>query len=273
MINRSEIPTSVNLGKNNSVTYGEINRRLSSTEHGQKLARKTRYKIYNLLEIPSEKWVKDLGVDTNNLKHMPLTYGLGRVFIKYSKEGEYSLADQENLLLACGTHDIAEAITEDITFNAKTKIDEEIEIGLLHQMTTDIFSDVPGLKDRLSIVIETIIKDSNSRLGKPFNAIERLGYLRTGLRAFEISPTKKGKQKTGLKWLTTDVLLNQIPPLIEYSKIYPPVSLYLESQKDSISKAFETLPKSVFKYYPKEDRIKRKQMYQSAKETWQNFVS
>lgn len=276
-----EIPSTITLNEGRQFSFDKIFEYFSNTKYGQNLASEIRYKRYNLDtdNVSNKDWQRLLGIDVNNLKHMPLTYGLGRSFLKHL-DIQFSAPDQENFLLACNLHDIAEAVKKDITFGSKTKTDDEEEIKLLHQMSANIFSNFPGLNDRLDYVVDTIIGDHNSELGKPFNAVERLGYLRTGLRAFGVISELKGKQKEGLEWLTTDVLLNQIPTLIEYSKIYRPVDLFLKSQKDLISEAFETLPESVFKYYDgdsekkgdEKESVKKEKQYQNAKQEWQNFV-
>jgi hypothetical protein len=276
-MNRSEIPISVNLGKNNSISFGEINRRFHQSEHGQRLAQKIRYQRYNLddeshKKLSNDEWIKLLGADVDNYKHLPLTHGLAQVFIEYSGN-EYSKDEQENLLLAAIIHDWGEAKTGDVTHDDKNDTREKEEMIALRHMASNIFGDNPALCNRINFVVDSVLKDTSSRLGQAFNVIERLGYLRTGLRSWiEIQYlADDDNHKDGLYWLTNNVLLNQIPTLIEYSEIYPPVKIYLENSQDLITSAFNNLPKSMFDNYAKEEVLKRKTMYASAKHKWQEY--
>ena len=275
MINHSEIPTSVNLGKNNSVTYGEINSRFYLSKHGQNLAEKIRYERYNLkddedIKFSNDEWVTLLGVDVDNFKHLSLTYGLTQVFIKYSGN-EYTQEEQENLLLAAIIHDWGEAKTNDVTHDEKSDSKEKEEMTALRQMASDIFSDNPAICSRINYVVDNILKDPSSKLGQAFNAIERLGYLRTGLRAWQMESVIENKnKKDGIDWLVNNVLLNQIPTLIEYSEIYPPVKIYLENAQDIITNAFEKLPDSMFNNY-KTDLTEKRTKFADAKYKWQEY--
>ncbi|HMI09772.1 MAG TPA: hypothetical protein VK497_05260 [Candidatus Saccharimonadales bacterium] len=65
-----------------------------------------------------------------------------------------------------------------------------------------------------------IVFDHESKLGELLNAIERIGYLRTALRAHEILQigVSDFELAEGLEWLVFDVLSNLV--LISYIVLY-----------------------------------------------------
>ena len=212
-----EIPVGVNIG-DEVVRFGQIHRAFAVTEHGQKLARSTRYDRYKPDGITNEKWERVLGVDVNNLKHLQLTYGLTRRFIEYtanpsrlwqkavSAQAQFTPEEQEDLLLAATVHDWAEAVVGDKMFDLKTRAEEDEELAVLQTMVQNLYrrEEAQVIILRIDNVINTVIKDRNTKLGRAFNAIERVGYLRTALRAWQKSREADEELRTGLQWLTNN---------------------------------------------------------------------
>lgn len=273
MLSPIEIPSGIN-SNGNLVTFQEIHGLFSDTNNGKKLASEIRYKRYNLNDLSNKDWKNMLGGDVNNLDHIFLTYGISRAFIKYCPD-QFTTEEQENLLLAADVHDWGESVIKDITSDKKTAADEEVELIAIKNIATNIFGQLEDseLLARINFVKETIIKDSSTKMGQAFNAVERLGYLRTGLNAWQDSICiDETEIKEGLIWLTNNVLLNQIPKLIEYSEIYPAVKIYLHNTQDIISHAFNNLPNSTFDNYEVgDDRNNSIKKYENAKTLWQSW--
>lgn len=267
--------TKLNTGE---VKFGKIHNDFSSTEYGHQLSDSIRYDRYKPNSITNDEWEYLLGVDVNNLKHLKLTYGLTRQFIKYSinlsvsPEEPISQEDQENLLLAAIVHDWAEAVVGDRMYDLKTLSEEDTEFEELKKMTYGMYGKNNNeLLARINYVTDTVIKDRDTKLGKIFNAIERIGYLRTALRSWQKSKDVSGDLKTGLEWLINNVFSNQISILIKYSETYPAVALYLKENRELINDAFNNLSDDIFfKYAPEEIEDKRKQ-FNLAQKNWQEY--
>lgn len=282
-----EIPDGIESGSK-KVEFGKIHRDFSSTEFGHKLADNIRYERYKPDITTNQEWEKILGVDVNNLKHLKLSYGLARQFIRYSTEtpsisinkdlSEEALntKEQEDLLLAAIVHDWAEAIVGDTSYDLKSKIQEDKEYEELKKMTHGMFNEGDDeLLNRIHFVIDTVIKDTNTKLGKMFNAIERIGYLRTALRSWRESKQAEPalELQKGLHWLTSNVLSGQITKLLEYSKIYNPVKVFLKENRELINDAFNNLPDEVFKNYKPEEVEEKRKQFKLAQAQWREFYS
>ncbi len=177
--------------------FDQIYRDFSETEYGETLAGNIRYGRYKPESVTNEEWELLLGPDVNNLKHLHLTYELTRQFVRDLKE---TLTDQEkeDLLLTAIVHDWAEAIVGDHTYDLKTADIETQELVEIKKMTAGMYGeDNESLVQRIHIVTDTILKDTDSKLGKMFNAVERVGYLRTALRAWRAQTEKTGELKLG----------------------------------------------------------------------------
>ena len=282
-MNNKEIPTRVKTNTK-EIGFSEINRDFSSTEYGHQLASNVRYDRYKPSNMSNPEWEHLLGVDVNNLKHLRLTYGLARQFIKYSidlpisseesnnNEEQLTPKEQEDILLASIVHDWAEAVVGDHSYDLKTLKEEDVEFEELKNLTDSIYKkNNKELLNRINYVTDTIIKDPNSKLGKIFNAVERIGYLRTSLRSWEKSKDASGDLKTNLEWLTNNVFLNQISKLIQYSEIYPAVGLYLKENKELINDAFNNLSDNIFSKYSSNEIVEKTKQFKMAQKGWQEY--
>ncbi|MGH7204171.1 MAG: hypothetical protein ACREHC_07035 [Candidatus Levyibacteriota bacterium] len=194
---------------------------------------------------------------------------------------KFSPEDAVKLRLTARIHDWGESITGhyDITFADKTIQDEEAEHRALQRiLRSKARAVVTNKEDENALVrlVRTVLKeiatDRMTKLGKAFNAIERLGYLSTAIKAFEVRPSQDKKVSEGLTWLTTDVLINQTAMLCSYSTLYPPVEEFLQKHKALLSQAFKTLPENVFHYYKADQREQKKKIFSQAKAVWfENF--
>jgi len=252
----------------------KIHQDFSKTEIGQRLNENIRWSMFvKELDLEKGEWQKTLGYDVNNLEHGQLTYGIANRFVtameNSNSEIRLSLEEKRLLLLAAIVHDWGEGMTKagDVNYNRKTKDDEKKELEAL----------INGLKDIIGIEttnqIKEILEDTTTKLGQIFNAIEYIGYLRTGIKAW-----KKSKEINDLKlsenlvWLNNNVLSNTIPKLIKYSEIYPPVKSFLKSRKNIISEGFREMPANIFDKYQPAEREKFLIKFQNSKEAWINFI-
>lgn len=262
--------------------FSKIHRDFAGTEHGEVLAGQIRYSRYKPESISNEEWIDLLGRDVQNLQHMPLTYGLARQFLRHSKyfaehdgevedTSEYSFTrrEEEDLLLAAIWHDQAESIVGDYMVDQKQDDHEAEEIKAMGEIIKKYYGEIEGLADRLKHIKDEIVFNRETRLGKVFNMIERVGYLRTGLRAFEKSQEVDDPElRQGLQWLSNNVLLNQVNALLDYAHENPAVREFLVANRDRITAAFEHLPENLFDLYREDEIEDNKGKYHSAKERW-----
>lgn len=227
----------------------EIHRSFSETTFGDKLSQNVRYDKYRPKHISKETWTELLGADVNNLTHMPLTYGIARAFIHQAREHQPELLDESEeklLLVAAISHDWAESITTDISYSDKTSLDNDEEQTIFEQNVAQFYQG-----EDFELVDQArceIVFDHESKLGELLNAVERIGYLRTALRANDIlkSGVTDPELKHGLEWLIFDVLSNLQPkdnleaePTLLQLRKFSPVAAYLIAVEDRIEDAFD----------------------------------
>lgn len=269
----SEIPITFSTS-DQAYQFTDLHRLFANTVYGQALAPRVRFGRYRPEGVSEEEWQTALGADVNNLEHMRLTYGLTRQFIKYQNmygEDVLNREDQEDLLLAAISHDWGEAVVGDVMFDLKTQkieTDESSAIrNIIHEMFGNGGDELPA---RVEQVICEVVENRDTRLGQMFRVIERLGYLRTGLNAFELSREVEDPEfKTGLEWASSNVLLNQIPSLVKVADQYPAVYLFLSEHSDLITDAFAQIPVSVFDKYDVGEDQKNFQKWSTAQCIWQ----
>lgn len=247
------------------VNTASIYRAFSETDHSQEMAEIVRYERYNLEGMPAEQWVQLLGKDVNGLTHLKLTEGLTESFIRHTNELQPDLlSGNEPALLktAASTHDWGERFTGDITCSDKTDEDETEEKGQVMAHIEELYEgNADEAKELIREALGTIVfsDGENEKLKRIFNAIERVGYVRTALRAAHqireggLSPTCEA----GLRWLIADVFANHIAKLDEYADNYAAVDLYLTNQHEAISEAFKLVGHEEFFNY--EDETQRSQ--------------
>ena len=253
-----------------------IHEAFAATVHGEVLADKIRYEKYNLAHLTNEEWVGLLGSDVNNLTHMPLTCGLAKSFIHETERIGYPRLDEaEQLLLqvAAIIHDQGESIVGDISFGDKTEADE-VEERLQFERNLEAFC--PGASFEMKKVIiqarDEVAFDATTKLGRIFNAIERVGYVRTALRASSHAQNETISVATpGLRWIVADVFSNQPVKLIEYTSDYPAVRNYLLAQQDKIKVAFNLVRPEDFDNYVTNAETKRTQ-FNEGFAAWQHWL-
>jgi hypothetical protein len=232
-----------------------IHESFSATEYGARLAGQIRFGLYKPEDVDNERWRKLLGSDVNNLSHMQLTHGLTRSYLSHLNEAQPAFLNPEEyrqLEVAALIHDWAESIVGDIPYSYKTDDDELEEkahfINNLGNFYTDDDQEIVGL---IHESVHNIIFDRDGKLGKVFNSIESIGYVRTALRAFEhIKGQSAPDCHDKFRQLVADVLGNQTMKLINYSFEYAPVDLFLRAESRRISEAFTVADDSFANFGP-----------------------
>jgi hypothetical protein len=249
----------------------------ADTPYGADLAGDIRYAKYNLTNMPPAQWAELLGPDVNNLAHMRVTYQLTQSFVRYSQAHQPGLlapGDPAQLLVAAISHDQGEALIGDISYGDKTVMDTAREQQQFAEHASEFTPTASGmLKSYLARARDEIIFDHTSRLGRMFNAIERIGYLRTALKASEVvRGATSSEVAAGLRWLVADVLSNQVTSLLIYAEDYAAVNSYLTSQSTAISEAFELVSAADFEHYSEQREFKLNQ-FATAEQAWQSQTS
>jgi len=252
------------------VPFQEINNIFAQSSYHQKLASMPRYDRFRPANVTPAEWIRWLGADVDNFKHMQLTYKLTWYFLEeHEKAHTTNLNEDEKkiLLMTSLVHDWGEAFTGDISFDLKTEAHEKEEILRLRQILAEL------LGNRFSETIRNQLAETalsrNSKLGSMFNIIERIGYMRTCLNAWGARPTaKEVSLKNAFGWLASNVAGNQIPPLLNVIEKYPPVRKYLGGVRGRINDLFLNMPTDIFNNHPEDQRGGQAKKFADAKKVW-----
>lgn len=255
-----------------------IHRAFAVTEYGKKLAGDARYNRYKPDFASNSEWQELLGVDVNNLGHLHLTANLTRAFIREMQTdapGSFVEDDEWVLVAAAFIHDWAESITDDITFSDKTAEHTEIERAHFHENLASFLPEAsPWIEELVAKALGEVIFSEEGELSQAFNAIERVGYMRTALRAatYVINDKAPAGFENGMRWLAADVFTNQPSKLIDYSVQFPPVKRYLLAQSDLISATFRVTQLETFSNYPSQQREKKYMDFQQNFMKWRQWL-
>lgn len=217
----------------------KIHRVFARSEYGKKLRDQVRFGPYKPQDLPNKEWEKILGRDVNNLYHMPFTAYMTRRFVNkcrapgknwgknISPHVTFYLEEEKSLVFAAQVHDWGEAVIGDIPAPFKTNADEEKELEILKKMVIDLLSRRDkSLSLRVKKSVEEVMEDRSSKLGMAFDAVERMGYVKVGLRAWRMKDSFSGELKERLFNLATWEIApvkREGEKLRKYAEIYPPV--------------------------------------------------
>ena len=260
----------------NEIPYGDIHRAFKETDFAASLAEPVRFERFKPSHLSNQEWVKLLGHDADSLLHMPVTYGLARAFLNECRAIEFKTdqmtftEEQEAiLLLAAMTNNWGESKIGNISFDQKTVDLESAEKDAFREIFAKVCGEVVDVK--LRMLVERTLFDKHSKTGQVFDAIQRVGYLRTALHAYEQSKEVTDPDTVGrLQWLCANVLSNQIMMLVEFSNTYPPIKKFLVNQHQKISEAFEALQPDLFVQYGQKESI-RSELFMQNKRSWYEF--
>lgn len=241
-------------------SHVELYEAFALTSYGQTLAGNVRYHNFQPEHVSNEEWVELLGEDVDNLRHLSLTMRQTEEFVEtcnhwsVTRPGQVdtlALFEPEEarlLLITAAMHDWGEAIKGDVTFHDKQEQDEIEEAEAFRLIVSQLLPEdkYPGFNTETATHVLEILDPKNregNKLGQAFNAIERVGYMKTALRAYELSFEEKLDPvvRAHMAVLTRDVFANQVETLVEYAKVYPAVDLFLKEEARRISEAFGIL--------------------------------
>lgn len=254
-------------------TFRWIYDTFSQTKEGNILSRNIRFHAYKPQAMTNSDWEALLGDDVNNLKHLWVTYELTQRFL--TLQPDLSVHDQEILLLTAITHDWAEAIVGDVMYYSRSAKEEEKERDQFHALLKT-YAEQKIFPSALTELIKEqclpILENRSLRLGKVFNAVERLGYLSTALNAFEKSRSQTKSIQGHLLCLAKSVLYNHISILVDYAAQYTKVKTFLYDNAKKISTILYDVPDSIISQYnpgPGETCIVHAQQ---TKDSWKPFT-
>jgi hypothetical protein len=228
-----------------AIDYLGIHDSFAETEHGITLAACVRWNKYKPVEISNQRWVELLGPDANNLDHLVDTYNLTSDFIARTdclQPGLLAPRDKAVLKISAITHDWGESIKPDINYFDKTDADEIEEQQIFFDNLANFYTGGDtDVQELITEALETVIFDRESRLGGMFNVIERIGYMRTGLRAAEhVREATAPDCADHLRWLAACVLSSDhATHLIRNSRQLQAAQHFLVLREVDITDAFE----------------------------------
>jgi hypothetical protein len=240
------------------LSYMKVYGMFAESTWGQKLAVSSRWGRFKPMHMPSGEWQGLLGVDVNNLKHMKLSYGHTRWFLNgcetptpvwqgdVPEEAKFSLQEKQLLLLVPVFHDIAEAVNGDIPYPDKNTLDDELEVYYLHSIAKAVAVHNPDLLCVLEKGIDTILRDTTSKLGEAFRTIEIFGYHCTAIHAWRRSilsdMAHAPEVKRSLRGIALSVHTHNLNNLILRARIYPPILKHLTENAEIIDTIYKMAP-------------------------------
>lgn len=224
--------------KKKGVPYTHI--KILIKPHQKQLRNSLRYERY-IVDETAKEWESLLGKDVIAISHPQATVEIAERFIAFHSENQLLITEEEQYLLytASHIHDFGELILDgqgvgDITFEEHQSTHIQVEETIFDRLLKNL-TNCPE-KTLITSAYYDVAMNKTSKLGEIFNAIERIGYLETGLRAFAGTYGKRIKNWEGL---VGNVLSNQIIALLKYTEKYVYIDYLLQENKQLISQAFE----------------------------------
>ena len=248
------------------LNYYDIHRKFTDSKYGPRLAKQTRWEIYKPKRMSDQEWHVMLGADSNNLAHMPFVFEIAKEIIERIKP-DLSEIDKQDLLYTSMVHNWGKVDVGDITYERKTS--EHIKFE--HEVFERVYQEILATEEKLNTSLSLL--GGSGRLASIFKVIERCGYLKTALKvnAYAKQP-EYANIKINLHWLVSNVLINQIPKLINDSFLQDGLKAYLLESTDDISDAFYSIGESVFNIY-KYDKDRKIEQFNLAKKVWFDFLN
>ena len=216
------------------VAFDEIHQVFSESKYGEELSKRVRFKEYKPSAVDEKKWVEILGPDVDNLEHLYYTYILTRKFLTHFSPDSFSENEKEILLFTALIHDWGEVVVGDIRFPQKNSYHNKLEMIHIKKISNELLSEYE-LSDRVNSVLSEVLDKKNEKLSKSFDAIEKNGYVSTGIRAWKVSGFEDDELSVNLRSLAVEVVTNHYEPLVNYSEYFPMIRRYLNSMDDVIS--------------------------------------
>lgn len=256
-------------------TYSDIRQQFEHSSYGQSLRGHTRWDHFRPKDVTPEEWVEILGTDTDSLKHAPLMYGLMRQFIRHSPKGSLSPEDERILLLAAMTNGWGEAGSSEegitpmgnISYGQKTHVQQRQERDIYRAVFQRLLGE-HHLKEEL--MTESALFNPDSRLGQIYDAVRHINYLRTALNAYDkAAELDDAEISSHLRWLSADVISNQLPNLLQQAKMFPAAAEYVKAVGPKIDVILDEVPEDIFAVHGKSERV-HADRFRLVRKLWKN---
>ncbi|HVI60907.1 MAG TPA: hypothetical protein VM535_01980 [Candidatus Saccharimonadales bacterium] len=257
--------------------YLSIHASFAATEYGRALSESVRYDKYRPSHVTHERWQELLGPDVNNLNHLVDTYHLSSDFIGHTdrlQPGLLSPRDKAVIKVGAVIHDWGESILPDINYFEKTEADEAAEIQVFNDNLANFYPAAdPEVQDLIAEATTEVIFDRESRLGGIFNVIERIGYLRTGLKANQHAREGTAADcEDYLRWLGASVMSSDhITHLIEKGDELSAAHHFLDSRETEITQGFEDADPAIFAAFRPDEAPERVLGLEASHFVWETW--
>jgi rfaE bifunctional protein nucleotidyltransferase chain/domain len=256
-------------------SYTDIRRQFEDSPYGHSLHGEIRWDHFRPDSVTPDEWVEILGTDTDSLKHAPLMYGLTRQFIMHSPEGSLSSEDERILLLAAMTNGWGESGSDEegitpmgnISYGQKTQNQQRQEQDTYRAVFQKLLGE-HHLKEEL--MAESVLFNPDSRLGQVYDAVRHINYLRTALNAYaKAEALGDAEISSHLRWLSADVVSNQLPNLLQYAKMFPAAAEYVRSVAPNVDAILDEVPEDIFAVHGKSERV-HADRFRLVRKLWKN---
>lgn len=283
MAQKETLPSAISVN-DTSIPFTEVQERFGESNYGKILDANIRFQWFKEESISNTAWESLLGPDVNNLRHLNYSYRVARRFVarnhnpdfardgSVSPEAVFTLREKELFLFTSIVHDWGEAKTGDIQYGTKTDKDEAEEYEMLQQAIYELLPTADTeAKTTIGNNVISILSDTDTKLGKAFHTMEQVGYVRTGLVAWERSKHLTDQdQRHGLHMLSLNVVGRHIPDLVAHATIYPAVSSFLQAGERRFTEIYENLADLPINGHAQDSEKKRADFVNSHTH-WQNF--
>ena len=220
-----------------NVPTGQIDTLLNA--YREQLSWQPRYERFMVKESLT-RWQYLLGPDVIGFTHPRVTADITERFITYNESHGVRLPvnDKSALRTAPWIHDLGELILDsqsvgDVSYEQKTDA-HELQENRVFSLALQRIPDGPE-KDFMRWVYTNIAMNKDTPLGRMFNAVERVGYLETGVRAHT---GIDGQRISNWPGMVGNILSNQTEMLLTYMSEYPYVNAIVSKYQYAISEMF-----------------------------------
>lgn len=233
-----------------------------------------RYERFRSVESP-QRFAYLLGDDVRFVSHPGITYNIAKRFIEAQSKSNganetISREESDAMLTSAIIHDWGELKIDgrghgDVTFDQHT-VEHENEEESIFEKVLGWVCNIDD-KEYLKKSYSEIVGNKSSKLGRMFNAIERIGYLSTALRAYS---GWHGERIANWAGMAGNVLSNQIEPILAYSTDFVYVYQVISINSDLITQAFSDISRQGIPMAVDGKPSYIQEKYDRAKQIWEN---
>lgn len=191
--------------------------RLNSSPAVQALSGQPRYDIFMHEDTSPEAWIAMMGIDMDNRQHLLATVILAEAIVTTERFGDEV---RYEAVLTAAAHDAAESVTGDKQYHTKERADDEAEIELLDEMTSD--GRLHLTREELK-TIQRVMRDKHdgaqTESGIAFDLSEVIGYQVSAVNTWKTQkshPEVTPEQQRLARLLAVNVTSAQMAILFSY---------------------------------------------------------